>query len=363
MGEHVLENEQFQYQILLSICSGLGHYAESEDPAVLSASPLDRPYKLGAESIECLRDLKQLLRHDFNSSEKSIHEKLGTWNIVKNHLLPMFLQFGVGGFVQVPTVAVTSALPSPDPTASTTTSMPSAAGTDMAETAALHPVPSEPVTCMPPCPTRTVYIMTGRNKTIAKLILELLVAMTWPYDTDAQPDAPPPSNHALLDYVLAYKEVLASPLFMQHFLDVLMHALSQNSRKQESREYAETIIQLSIFLLRNLLVIPDVEFQGKSIQTRLIAVLYETKVMELLHSMCSEMVDGRYAEWCLLLLEVYVALWFARDPLDLTLGMDTDTMRASHISLLFSLAHSPALPCFSWHAHWPLFLWLWACVD
>src|SRR4051812_45638771 len=105
----LLDDENIQHQVLLSICSGLGNYAMGTEDLDLNdfKKQIDckqaGEYVLGSETLECLKDLKKLLKMDISSSSSSggggMFKKLGTWNIVKKHLVPLFLHHAVGKYV------------------------------------------------------------------------------------------------------------------------------------------------------------------------------------------------------------------------------------------------------------------------
>lgn len=64
------------HSILLAICTALGKKVKDE-------------YLLTEDTLECLTDLKRILREDYQSTEKLIYLKLGEWQIVKNNFVPL----------------------------------------------------------------------------------------------------------------------------------------------------------------------------------------------------------------------------------------------------------------------------------
>ncbi|KAJ3050999.1 Topoisomerase 1-associated factor 1 [Rhizophlyctis rosea] len=71
---------------LLEICSALGGYEEM--PGV-DYSHINRSYVVGDECIDCLRDLKRMLRQDAETSQHLVIRKLGNWQIVQKDLIPI----------------------------------------------------------------------------------------------------------------------------------------------------------------------------------------------------------------------------------------------------------------------------------
>lgn len=71
---------------LLSIVSALGGFEERE-----TEDGLKRVYVPGDEVIDCLRDLKKLLRADDATSSKVSFRHLGHWKVLQKDLIPLLL--------------------------------------------------------------------------------------------------------------------------------------------------------------------------------------------------------------------------------------------------------------------------------
>ncbi|KAJ3192124.1 hypothetical protein HK101_007023 [Irineochytrium annulatum] len=70
-------------QHLLSIVAALGGYEGT--PSV---------YVPGEEVLDCLRDLKKILRGDNDTPDRSVFLTLGRWSVLQSHLLPILLVSG-----------------------------------------------------------------------------------------------------------------------------------------------------------------------------------------------------------------------------------------------------------------------------
>ncbi|KAJ3040035.1 Topoisomerase 1-associated factor 1 [Rhizophlyctis rosea] len=74
-------------QRLLSICSALGGY---EDTLGVDYTGGERPYIVGDEVLDCLRDLKRMLRQDDEiSTKRFVPRLLGKWQILQKDLIPI----------------------------------------------------------------------------------------------------------------------------------------------------------------------------------------------------------------------------------------------------------------------------------
>ena len=71
---------------LLSIVSALGGFEDRE-----TQDGFKRIYVPGDEAIDCLRDLKKLLRADDVTSSKFSFRQLGAWNVLQKDLIPLLL--------------------------------------------------------------------------------------------------------------------------------------------------------------------------------------------------------------------------------------------------------------------------------
>jgi hypothetical protein len=71
---------------LLSIVSALGGFEERE-----TQTGYQRVYVPGDEVIDCLRDLKKILRADDATSSKLSFRQLGHWKVLQKDLIPLLL--------------------------------------------------------------------------------------------------------------------------------------------------------------------------------------------------------------------------------------------------------------------------------
>ncbi|KAJ3023466.1 UNVERIFIED_CONTAM: Topoisomerase 1-associated factor 1, partial [Siphonaria sp. JEL0065] len=67
---------------VLNICSALGGFEEDAETG-------ERIYKKGDECLDCLSDLKRILRADNETSERKVFGVLGEWNVLARDLLPL----------------------------------------------------------------------------------------------------------------------------------------------------------------------------------------------------------------------------------------------------------------------------------
>ncbi|TPX31694.1 hypothetical protein SeMB42_g07723 [Synchytrium endobioticum] len=80
---------------LLNICAALGgvedlvQEIENEDASISTTSA--RKYVVGDEALDCVRDLRKYLKFDHTSVERAISTQLGEWQILQDHLIPIFL--------------------------------------------------------------------------------------------------------------------------------------------------------------------------------------------------------------------------------------------------------------------------------
>ncbi|KAI9346962.1 timeless protein-domain-containing protein [Obelidium mucronatum] len=69
---------------VLNICSAIGGFEEDEASGT-------RVYRAGDEAVECLRDLKKILRFDNETAERKVFGIIGEWNVLARDLLPLLL--------------------------------------------------------------------------------------------------------------------------------------------------------------------------------------------------------------------------------------------------------------------------------
>jgi replication fork protection complex subunit Tof1/Swi1 len=71
---------------LLSIVSALGGFEECE-----TEHGFQRAYVAGDEVVDCLRDLKKILRADDATFAKASFRQLGHWKVLQKDLIPLLL--------------------------------------------------------------------------------------------------------------------------------------------------------------------------------------------------------------------------------------------------------------------------------
>ncbi|KAI9344804.1 timeless protein-domain-containing protein [Zopfochytrium polystomum] len=71
---------------LLNICHALGGRARCDDPTLGSAQT---PYIPGDEVLECLKDLRKILKLDLATTDKPSFKTLGEWDVLRLDLLPI----------------------------------------------------------------------------------------------------------------------------------------------------------------------------------------------------------------------------------------------------------------------------------
>lgn len=83
--------------LLLSICSGLGKYKTTGEK-----SDLKTEYIFDKESFDCLKDLKKIVRYDIQKQNRKFLRTITEWNVIKNHLIPIFLEHSLGEYMLFP---------------------------------------------------------------------------------------------------------------------------------------------------------------------------------------------------------------------------------------------------------------------
>ncbi|KAJ3117463.1 Topoisomerase 1-associated factor 1 [Phlyctochytrium bullatum] len=82
--------EALNEKYLLSICMALGGFEEREVNDDGKAT-VKQVYVPGDEVMECLKDLKRVLRKDDETEERAVFLTLGKWQILQNHLVPLLI--------------------------------------------------------------------------------------------------------------------------------------------------------------------------------------------------------------------------------------------------------------------------------
>lgn len=222
-------------------------------------------YQLGDEWVECLLDLRTLLRHYHRQSISTLQivESLNISYIITQHLVPILLQHGHGNFSI-----------------------------------------SSNNTC--------IYLMSGKSKLIARNVLELLVALTWPFHLDpaingdsCQQDLS--KNYPLVSHLTLCKKLFCTRQFLDTIFNLLTHSLLLKSNPDS---YQSTMIQLILLLLRNISYMP-------CLHSKWISSLSEYRIIELLSQLSCEL--SKYHQWAILLLELCYSIWCGVDP---TISLD-----------------------------------------
>ncbi|KAJ3415201.1 Topoisomerase 1-associated factor 1 [Chytridiales sp. JEL 0842] len=82
---------EFEEKQLLNICQALGGYVEDEVVLENGRTTTVSRYVPGDEVIECLKDLKRILRRDDDTIGRKVFITLGTWDIMHKDLLPILM--------------------------------------------------------------------------------------------------------------------------------------------------------------------------------------------------------------------------------------------------------------------------------
>ena len=73
---------------LLRTVNAVGGFEVSTDA---SGHTVEERYVLGDEGLECLKDIKQLLRRDDRTDDKPLLLNLGQWKFIQSDLIPILL--------------------------------------------------------------------------------------------------------------------------------------------------------------------------------------------------------------------------------------------------------------------------------
>ncbi|KAJ3124613.1 Topoisomerase 1-associated factor 1 [Physocladia obscura] len=270
---------------LLNICSALGGMEELEDGSIA--------YVAGDEVIECLGDIKKLLRAEAEAAlattetpaDLGVSAALGEWRIVGRDLLPLLRH------------------------------------------ANLRPITSNANTIA----TKKTQSADARR---AMLIVELLVPLTWA-TADDEPRAAAaysPAHHALL----RHKDDFLDPAFFSQIMLLLLtriavpfryipfllhipllrlivrHPCSDRSPRDNAR------IRLIITLFRNLLAIRDSvsgssdSYHTSSLQEKLLVCLHEASVTNLILTFAAQMDEKEFSVYNTLILEIVYLIFLDR---------------------------------------------------
>ncbi|KND02940.1 uncharacterized protein SPPG_02019 [Spizellomyces punctatus DAOM BR117] len=246
-----MDEEETQHSHLLSICAALGGYEEKEVLGKDGQTVLEKQYVMGDEALACLRDLKRLLRkEDALSKERNIVRALGRWKILQTDLIPILMN--------------------------------------------AH---------------------AANQDKIAQAVVQLFIPLTWPVDSTSADAA------ELLEIQRGYKEVFLKEGVLAAILEELLKPLSVNHRDRSDRDNG--LIGLILTLFRNLLAIKDVQaavtsttekYMQSTLQEHLIQCMEKADIIQLLLSFAGSMDQREYAEWNLILMEVFYYFFLERDP-------------------------------------------------
>ncbi|TPX63475.1 hypothetical protein SpCBS45565_g06554 [Spizellomyces sp. 'palustris'] len=246
-----MDEEETQHSHLLSICAALGGYEEKEVLGKDGQTVLEKQYVMGDEALACLRDVKRLLRkEDALSKERNIVRALGRWKILQTDLIPILMN--------------------------------------------AH---------------------AANQDKIAQAVVQLFIPLTWPVDSTSADAA------ELLEIQRGYKEAFLKEGVLAAILEELLKPLSVNHRERSDRDNG--LIGLILTLFRNLLAIKDVQaavtattekYMQSTLQEHLIQCMEKADIIQLLLSFAGSMDQREYAEWNLILMEIFYYFFLERDP-------------------------------------------------
>ncbi|KAI9208244.1 timeless protein-domain-containing protein [Polychytrium aggregatum] len=155
-------------------------------------------------------------------------------------------------------------------------------------------------------------------------IVEILVPITWPLESEDIADAP-----LQVSILKTYKEALADVSVLSKILSELVMLLSTNVRERSERDQAK--IRLVLLLIRNIVAIKDyhvgitasTEIHLRSnVQERMLMALRESRIMDFLVSMAGSSNEPEFVQWNTLLLEIFFHIFLERSPDDILRSSD-----------------------------------------
>lgn len=222
-------------------------------------------YRLGDECYGCLKDLKKFWRKDDTDDDRTVARIFWETRVLPNDLIPILLE---------------------------------TAGKGMFED-------KRAIACA-----------------------DLMTAMTWPIDVAEELKELDEVMDKGADYTqliqshLRYKAAIARQDVLQALLGVVLPCLAKSAKERTPRD--EQIVGVILYLVRNLAFIKDLppnmhssadQAEYSSLQGRLITVLSETQILELLLTMASNGdSDPMYDNYNSLLLEIFYLLFRGVKP-------------------------------------------------
>ncbi|RUS31825.1 timeless protein-domain-containing protein [Jimgerdemannia flammicorona] len=249
---------------ILSVCSALGGFEEFEDENGL----LQSVYVMGDECLECLKDIKRCIRLDDNYPEKYILQALGEWQIFQKDLIPILLLNAEG--------------------------------------------------------------IQATEQRVALACVEIFVPMTWPVeDKDLRDEENSVHAATMVRLLRDYKDAFLAPGVLKAVLSVIANPLAVSQRDRTERD--NTIIRLVLTLFRNLVAIKDPKasenLSGENniratMQERLLLCYQQADILEFLSIIASNSNLSEFAEWNIIVQEIYYYLFLNVDPGDLFVDVE-----------------------------------------
>jgi replication fork protection complex subunit Tof1/Swi1 len=224
-------------------------------------------YRLGDECYGCLKDLKKFWRQDDTDDDRTVARIFWETRVLPNDLVPILLETAGQGLFE----------------------------------------DKRAIACA-----------------------DLLAAMTWPIDVAEElKEIDEVLDNAdytqLLQSHLKYKAVLVRVDVMEALLGILLPSLAKSTKKRTQRD--EQLVGVILYLIRNLAFIKDLpsdmhgsadQAEYSSLQSRLVTVLSDTHILELLLTMASNGDgDPMYDNYNSLLLEIFYLLFRGTVPASL----------------------------------------------
>ncbi|KAL1919889.1 uncharacterized protein VTP21DRAFT_1821 [Calcarisporiella thermophila] len=243
---------------LISTCSSLGGMERRFNQAT---QRYEEVYVMGDECLECLKDLKRMIRQDDDNPDKFVLQTLFEMSLVDLDLIPILLLNAKGD--------------------------------------------------------------SPHQERIALACVELMVPMTWPVTTSDLLNVQKAGTALTiasrilpdLKWHLMQKEVIEA------IMDVLLKPLTTPYRERSARQ--TEIIRLVLALFRNILAIRDPivhstatysQIQRSLMQEELIIQLKEANVLELLLTFASSADEKEFSEWTTLVQEILHGLLLRIEP-------------------------------------------------
>ncbi|KAI9003366.1 timeless protein-domain-containing protein [Hyaloraphidium curvatum] len=235
---------------VLNLCHAIGGFEREPAAGDSDDGPKKWTYVLGDECLDCLRDLKRLLRKHDAVDDKPLFRFLGRQRVIN----------------------------------------------DLIAILTYHPT----------------------KERICAAVVELLVPMTWPVTVE--------SEHApeMLEILRTYKEAFAKPGPYGALFAMMVRIMGVPSAERTPRDSG--ILKFILLLITNLLSIKDPQasvrsttenFLRSNLQDELITRLDEEHILEFLVTLAGSLVDMRFSEWNVDLLNIFCLVFQDRDPADI----------------------------------------------